>query len=284
MELQFWLVTTNHLEDRIWFKDDEDFKAAMNIVAVLSSVAGVHVISFILMSNHVHFILACKKGPAEGFITRFKKMYSQYYSNKYGPCAMLHRNDVDYRQLQIGDESLERGIAYVIMNCVAANICLNPTAYPWGSGNCFFRVGPRGSSRIKDLSGRARARLLHSRLPVPGDYILDERGFVDPVSYIPVKFVESVFRTPKRMNWFLQNSSKAKRISQTPSFNDQLISAAVRDLSISLFRKPCVDMLNETQKAELLRQIRYRFSSDPAQIARVCSLSYEDVCHLLESI
>lgn len=36
----FWLVTTDHLTDRIWFKDDEDFKAAMNIVAVLSTMKG----------------------------------------------------------------------------------------------------------------------------------------------------------------------------------------------------------------------------------------------------
>lgn len=283
MELQFWLVTTDHLEDRIWFRDDEDFKAAMNIVAVLSHIAGLDIISFILMSNHVHFILACRKMRAESFITRFKKMYSQYFSNKYGPCSMLHRNDVDIQQLQPGDESLERSIAYVVMNCVAANICLNPSDYPWGSGACYFRVSPRSSFRIGDLSERARIRLLHSKLPIPGDYLLDERGFVDPASYIPVKFVESIFRTPKRMNWFLQNSSKAQRTTAAPSFNDQLIYAAVRDLSVSLFRKPGIDLLDRHQKQELLRQVRYRFSADPAQIARVCGLQYDDVCELLES-
>ena len=86
------------------------------------------------------------------------------------------------------------------------------------------------------------------------------------------------------MNWFLQNSSKAKRVGEAPSFNDQLMSAAIRDLSVSLFRKPGVMQLDDAQKAELFRQIRYRFSADPAQIARVCGVPYDEVCTLLESV
>ena len=39
MRRQYWLVTTDHLEVRIWFKDDEDFKAAMNFVAAPRSTA-----------------------------------------------------------------------------------------------------------------------------------------------------------------------------------------------------------------------------------------------------
>lgn len=284
MKNEFWLVTTDHLTDRIWFKDDEDFKTGMNIVATLSTMVDLFIISFILMSNHVHFILGCNRHLADRFITRFKKMYSQYYSKKYGTSALLHRNGVDIRPLHIGDESFEKGLAYVLMNSVAANICLHPSAYPWGTGNCFFRNGPGHASRIGNMSGRERIKLLHSKIPVPEDYAVDERGFIDPVSYVPVKFVESVFRTPKRLNWFIQTSSKAKRITEVPSFNDQLISAAVRDLSVSLFRKPRIDNLDDSQKAELLRQIRYRFSADPAQIARVCEVPYEKVCSLLESI
>ena len=98
----FWLVTTDHLTDRIWFKDDEDFKAAMNIVAVLSTMKGVYIVSFILMSNHVHFLLGCDRYQAEVFITRFKKMYSQYYSKKYGSCELLRDNAVDFQQIVIG--------------------------------------------------------------------------------------------------------------------------------------------------------------------------------------
>jgi REP element-mobilizing transposase RayT len=279
----FWLVTTDHLTDRIWFKDDEDFKAAMNIVAVLSTMKGVYIISFILMSNHVHFVLGCDRDLAETFITRFKKMYSQYYSKKYGSCELLRDNAVDFQQIVIGDESFERGVAYVLMNSVAARICLHASKYPWGAGACFFNPTPVTGTRIGDMSARARMKILRSRVSVPEDYTINERGYVNPSCYVPVRFVESVFRTAGRMTYFLNNSSKAKRAKEAPAFKDQIIGAAIQDLLVSLFRKHSLDSMDDEQKSELFRQIKFRFSADPAQIARVCGEAYEKVCELLES-
>lgn len=286
MRMLFWLVTTDHLTDRIWFKDDDDFKVAMNMVAVLAAAMNLQIIAFILMSNHVHFVLWCEKIIAEEFINRFKKMYSQYYSRKYDSCELLRGNKVDFQLLAVGDESFERGVAYVQMNCVAARICLHPSQYPWGTGNCFFSQMSVPGIKVGSLSGRARMKALGSKIPVPDDYLLNEQGYINPASYVQVKFVESVFKTPKRMHWFLVNSSKAKRQSEAgeaPSFNDQLISSAIHDLSVSLFRKNTFEEMNDTQCAELFRQIRFRFSADPAQIARVTGKQYEKVCELLES-
>ena len=286
MRYIFWLVTTDHLTDRIWFKDDEDFKAAMNIVAVLAATMDLRIVTFILMSNHVHFVLDCEREMADVFIVRFKKLYSQYNSNKYGSCELLRDNAVDIRPIAIGDESFERGVAYVLMNCVAAKICLHPSQYPWGTGNCFFNPNPEGGIRIGNLSGRGRMRILRSRLPVPDNYILNDLGFISPSSYVPVKFVESVFKTAPRMTWYLNNSSKAKRLNasnEAPSFNDQLISAAIKDLLVSLFKSHDIRDLDDSQKSELFRQIRFRFSSEPSQIARVCGESYENVCKLLDT-
>ena len=49
--MEFWFVTTDHLTKKIWFRDDEDFKMGMNLVAVLAVALNVDVLSFILMSN-----------------------------------------------------------------------------------------------------------------------------------------------------------------------------------------------------------------------------------------
>lgn len=280
----FWLVTTDHLEDRIWFKDEEDFKVAMNIVAILSTMIGLRIVAFVLMSNHVHFILECDKALAKIFIDRFKKMYSQYYNKKYGTNALLHRNGVDYQEVAVGDESFERAVAYVQMNSVAANICLHPSGYPWGTGPTFFATAQEKGDEIGSLSGRARVRLLHSKLPVPDSYRISAEGYILPSSYVPVKFVEAVFRTPKRMTWFLQNSSKARKVKEAPAFSDQIIAAAIKDLIVSLFRKYSIRELSEEQAAELFRQIRFRFSSNPAQIGRVCGIPYKRVCELMEML
>ena len=53
----FIFLSSSHLEDRIWFRDDEDFKVGMNCVALAAVKTGAGVVVFVLMSNHVHFLL-----------------------------------------------------------------------------------------------------------------------------------------------------------------------------------------------------------------------------------
>ena len=281
-DLRFWLVTTDHLAKRLWFKDEEDFKAGMNFVALLASGKTVSVLAFILMSNHVHFILAGSRDQATAFIQEFKKKYSQYYSHKYKTKELLRGNGIDIRELFLNDESFERAFAYVQMNCVAARICLHPTGYPWGTGDSFFNATQPNGTPLGRISVRKNARLFHSTIQMPQTYFLTGSGYINPFSYVPVSFVESVFRTPGRMNYFLQNSSKSKNLKESPSFSDQLVFSAMKDLCISLFRKHSISELDENQQAGLLKQIRYRFSSDPKQLERISGIPYGTITMLLE--
>ena len=258
--------------------------AGMNIPPILTATTSVRILSFILMSNHVHFVLLCSKEEAKSFINRFKKMYSQRYWKKYGTNSLLRENDVDIRELFWGDESLERGIAYVQMNSYAANICLNPAEYPWGTGDAFFRAQERGGVPACQFGVRALFRLIHSYVRLPSTYLFNERGYVDPASYAQVEFVESLYGTPKRMNFFLQNSSKAKMVKETPSFDDQLVTSGLKSLCASLFREKDFSNLSESQQSEILKQVRYRFSSEPHQLARISGVPLNEACRLLELI
>ena len=286
--MTFFLITTDHLETRLWFLDDDDFKTGMNYVATVAFLLGVRVIAFILMSNHVHFVLECTREQAVRFITEFKRLYSRYLNQKHGTKELLRDNGVDIQELRLGDESLERAIAYVQMNCVAANICLEPAAYPWGTGMTFFQVSAKRGQCLGTLSARKKNKLLHSKMILPAGWMLGEDGYILPESYVPVKFVESLFRSPRRMQYFLQNSSKAKRVldrieKDLPAFRDQVILAAIPDLCHSLFQKRSIEELDIPQKTELARQIRYRFSADIHQIARVSGMPYQQIASLLES-
>lgn len=285
--LQVWLITTDHLTDRIWFRDEEDFKVGMNLVAILACSFPVEILSFTLMSNHVHFVLAGSYEQVERFIIEFKRRYAQHARKKYGVKEFLRGNGTDIRPLDGTEESQEWGIAYVQMNCVAANICLSPTNYPWGTGNAFFKVGRAQGRRLDSFSGRARMRLLHSEQKLPPDLIVGEEGYILPESYVNVERVEAIFRTPKRMNYFLQNSSKAKRrlaMAESPSFSDQLVLSAIHDLCNSLFRKSSLETMDWKERTELIKQLRYRFSADPRQLARVTGLSYETVSAMLDEM
>jgi len=281
---RYYFVTTDHLKDRLWFRDEEDFRIAMGYVAIVAFLTGINVLAFILMSNHVHFVLECDRERALLFINKFKRLYAAYYRKKYGICELLRRNGVDIREVRPEDESLERAIAYIQMNSVAANICLEPSGYPWGTGNVFFNNNHFSGRNLGDISGRTRIQLLKSNVKLPPDYQIAPDGYILPESYVPVKRVEALFRTPKRMNYFLKTSSKARiRLegNPAPSFRDQIILSSCEDLCRSLFRANQIADLSSEQKAELLRQLGRRFSADLNQLCRVTGLPYAEAAKIL---
>jgi REP element-mobilizing transposase RayT len=286
---EFYLLTTEHLENCLWFREEDDFKVAMNYVAIQAANSPeVAVLAFILMSNHVHFVLGGDKDDVGLFVDKYKCRYSLYYQSKYGVREFLRRNKVDIRIIPYDDDSFERAIAYVQMNCVAANICSHPSQYPWGTGNAYFVPSRHSCKKIGNLSGRALKRLLHSECEnLPEKWSVSADGYVNPRSYVDYHTVESYFRTPKRMNYFLNSSSKAKKRIETsegnlPAFRDQTILAALPDLCRSLFQKDSFDELQAAEQTEFARQICFRFSADVNQVARVCGISYANAARLLD--
>ncbi|MBQ3710902.1 MAG: hypothetical protein II891_00705 [Bacteroidales bacterium] len=281
----FYLISTSHLEDKIWFQDEQDFIAGMNLVAVAAVVCGVTVLDFILMSNHVHFVVQGTLEEVSRFIECYKQLYSRYSGKRHGTYGLLRRNKADFRTLD-DNESVCSAIAYVQMNCVAANICAHPSQYPWGCGSVFFNPCLPNCKLIGDISLRSQYRITHSRVRLPDNYTITEKGVISPASYVPISFVESLFRTPNRFQYYLSKSSKArKRLSNEamPSFRDQIILAGLSDLCYSLYKKNGMKELSEVEKGEILRQLRYRFSADVAQLSRVTGIQYPDACRLLDS-
>ena len=282
--MQFFLISTDHLESRLWFDDKPDLVAGMNYVAISSFRFEVNVLAFILMSNHAHFILECERKEAEAFINFFKERFGLYRWNHHKDSKFLRRNRVDIQELSMTGESLERAIADVQMNCVAARLCAHPSGYPWGSGNVFFNLNPQRGCPVGTLSSKALARKMHSKMEVNPDWEMLDDGYISPASYVAVEFVESLFRSPSRYQYFLDNSSKAKRVKEltAPSFSDQLIATASLNLCHSIFRVTSIDDLSPAQTVELVRQLKRRFSSGANQISRVTGIQYGEVVSILE--
>ena len=61
----YFHVYTKGLEDRLIFRDREDFIAGMNLVAVVCFSVEVRLLAFVLMSNHVHFVVRGSREEVE---------------------------------------------------------------------------------------------------------------------------------------------------------------------------------------------------------------------------
>ena len=287
---KYYLLSTEHLEDGLWFRDDRDFIIAMNHIAIeASKFAGVvTVLAFVLMSNHVHIVIYGRKEDVARFVISFKRRFSHYLATRYGKGKYLKNNDLDIKEITRDDDGMERAIAYVQMNPVAARICSHPTQYPWGSGSAYFNSKKIPGKRLGDISARTKSKILHSFCPVlPEEWKIGDDGYILPENYVDVKWVEKLFRTPTRMNFFYNSSSKARKrvepgFEDLPAFRDQTILQALPDMSRSLFQKDDLESLSRTEQKELFLQIRYRFSADITQIARVCGVTYAEAAKIWE--
>lgn len=161
-----------------------------------------------------------------------------------------------------------------------------PISLPVGTGTAFFNARKILGKAPSAYSRRSRNKLLHTNEAVPDSFRINDQGYIEPASYVVVRFVEQLYRTPARFSYFLNNSSKAKARFQgaaLPAFRDQNILAAIPDLCNTLFRKRSFQELNQDEKkGEALRQLRFRFSADIAQLSRIVELSYEETARLLD--
>ena len=279
---RYYFLSSSHLEDRIWFRDDEDFKAGMNFVAITTVRCTVD----ILMSNHVHFILLCERQEADRFYNTFKQEYARYFRSKYHTPHLLRRNAADIRLISTENEGLERVGAYLLCNPPAANICVHPSLYLWGCGRCLFSGLPSRGQDVGTFSTRQRRVLLHSKFQGGKGLIYGEDGYILPESYIRKDIVEAVFRTPNRLEYFLRTSSKVRQIWEgtspvMPTFRDQSIAGFADDIRSTLFRKKSVSDLDEDEVKRLVHETRRRSGADVGQLARVLELPPEKVAQIL---
>ena len=87
------------------FQTEEDFKAAMNRVAVCAFKTGVVIVAFVLMDNHFHFEVYAKDYEScVRFANEFKRMTGQYIASQGGgrnalvslPVQVIPVEDEDY--------------------------------------------------------------------------------------------------------------------------------------------------------------------------------------------
>ena len=137
--MKYFHVYTKGLEDKQIFRNREDFIAGMNLLAVVcSTFPQLKLLAFVLMSNHVHFVLYGTEKQAKKFIDMYKNLVSRYVRTHYGEVKYLRHLLTTVSEVTLENEGLKRLIAYVLNNPVKAGINCVATGYEWSSARCYF--------------------------------------------------------------------------------------------------------------------------------------------------
>ena len=258
----FYHISTDGTSAKIIFRNDMDYIKGMNYIPVcMSGLNGISMYCFCLMSNHVHFIVRGSYEECAAFIKKYKRRVSYQLSSAF---------DADASIKEIGNpDYLERAIAYVLRNPVAARLPVTPLGYRWSSAGLYFRQTappPPGTRRLSSLSTRELRNRLNTHITLSGYMNIGADGMIIPDGYVDIQSVERLFRTPSHFMFMLSKNEDLEMeltsdiLRKTRYADNELFSSMLSLIKID-FEKTGLDELPIEQKLQLAAKLKAFFSS-----------------------
>ena len=286
-----WHFSTDGAYAEVLFRDRTDFVDAMNRVYLLVRKYPVIILAFCLMDNHIHLILYGPLEECNRFVHELVRQISSAIARRHGLRHELRTLPIHYQTID-DDFYLKKAICYVHKNPTAANLPYQPHDYPWSSGGLFFRSW--GEWTLPDqlpetaaaLCGEARRERFRTRESLPDDVQICG-DLILPTNYVPVRLVESLFRSARAYLYFMSSTreedveARGGAISRL-SLPDAEMRQHKRELLKELFGRESSRELNTQERIRLGKELRRRYNSSPSQIARLVGLSLDELTTYLK--
>lgn len=285
----FYHVCTDGMEQITLLKDDEDFKVAWNYLALSAWRAGVQVVAFILMSNHVHELLACRNmSQADKAIKLFKKLLSTYLRRKYSVSQILHETN-DSISLIGTEQYMKNCIAYILRNAVCAKICFKPEDYKWSSYACCFSAERKRSFvPVSELGFTQKRNMLRTGMDLSDcPFEIDENGIIVLESFVRFDIVETVYRNSgKSFLYYLGCCNDVKMEYELDCqplmhISDQEMSLSIARYVVNRFHGKELPELTSAEKCSILKPIFFSHKTSIPQLSRIMGLPRKLVHRIL---
>ena len=280
--MKYYHVYTKGLVSNIIFRDEEDYIVGMNLVAIAYFKTNVKILAFVLMSNHLHFVIYGNRTAVMQFINIYKKMVSMYINYRYQEHSFLRGVETSCDEIDMTGDALKRIIAYVLDNPVKAGSQSLAVYYLWGSASCYFSSNkPIEGRPLSSYGVRELRRILHSNIVLPSNYIMTSRGYISPYSYVDYRMVERIFGKVRSFEYFLSTSASSRQMRKDVlMFSDTLIRSAFEEILRTKYGCT-LDELDSDMRRNLLNDLRKHFNTSAKQLSRVTGLPLKDVLEVM---
>lgn len=260
------------------FQNEEDFIAGVNRIGICYLRTNAKVVAYVLMDNHVHFVLYGTMPQCKKFITLYKQLTGTWIRVKYGLNDFLKQLPTNILLLDT-EEKLLNTIAYIDRNPVVAGYRFLATEYPWGSARYVFKDSSEFQDvvSLKTLTCRSQRELLSTRISLPGEWRIDNKGMLCPDSFIDFSVIESYFKTPVRYSYFIAKKLEGPvelevESSQKAFIPDIELREIVRKMVSQDYGKDSMADLDVNARLSIARRLRYSYASTFKQISRMVHL------------
>ena len=128
------------------FEDDEDRIRFLNTVIRCKEESGFRLHAFVLMSNHIHFLIEPGSEPLEVIFKRIGTSYAVWYNRKYQRAGHLFQDRFRSESVET-DQYYMTVLRYILRNPVKAGIAGSPGDYRWSS----YLAYKEGRGTLTDL-------------------------------------------------------------------------------------------------------------------------------------
>ena len=298
MERHYYHCASKGLDADILFSSRAQLVAGMNRVGLcgLSTSQSV-IIAFVLMDNHVHFILHGTCEECKRFVELYQRLTEVYLRNHASSeCG----KDWNWGCWMIPNrEMLSEKICYVLRNPLAAGMATHPSCYMWGSGPLMFAGNDLGGktdsgiygglygtfSVIGEMSVYRQRKLFNTKISIPKDWLINQEGLIWPGSYVSYKKAEAVFSNIYDYMYSLNIKNEDKinleMYGAEISLHDKDLLQIVSELAEDKFGETNVNMLTLKERMDLCRIIRRTHGANIKQLSRLLHIRVSDMQKLV---
>ncbi|MCR5326610.1 MAG: hypothetical protein K6E37_07690 [Bacteroidales bacterium] len=276
------------LECAVLCRDDEDYDALVKIIFLSARACNVIVVIYIVLSNHYHVsVLAVSEESADACGLEIKRRYSMWVNHKYGERGILLR--AQSSALPLNDRwHIRNALAYIPRNALD-NGC-NIDTYQWSGYRAMFRSdGPENFRPVSGLTRREAKAIFHTGDILDGvPWLIDGQNALVPRSACDYEYLEQAFEHDQA--FFLKtigslNLAETRYAIEEKPFNmlpDSELLKAVNDESRKWFGMD-IGAMSLMKKYRLLPYVYRTYRTSVAQLARVFSISREQISQLLST-
>lgn len=281
----FWHICTDGQSMEIICETEEDYKFAVTVIAIAAALTGVKILTFQVMSNHIHVIVEGLESMCKDFFSEIKRRLRRY-RNSNGRFASFEKFEASFIPID-NLRSMRYEIAYSNRNGYLANPYCTPFSYPWGAGYLYFNPHAfvTAAAPLGDLTRDEKLKLCRSRIPdLPAGYMVKD-GLILPQSFCAIKYGESLFRDAHQYFSIVSKnyeaySEIAKRLGDDVFLTDDEMFAALSMLSKKKYGDGRVTLLPNASKIELAKTMRSDYNASEGQIQRLLRLDRGTVSEL----
>lgn len=274
----FWHLYTDGRGMEDFLCTEEDFKTAMTALAVAAVLfKKVRIITFELMSNHIHMIL---NGEAEDCLELFERFKARLRRILKTNGRIINWDAFKADILPIETlNALRNEIIYANRNAFVANPQFTPFNYPWGGGCAFFQpyFNRLPAISLRELGFNKARELTHFR----EIRLIEDLKFFGDIVFIPsfcrTDIGEIMFRDARSyFNSLTRNaeafSQIAQRLKDSVFLTDEEMYAAATMYAENTYGNRQLSLLNPEQKIQLSKELHFKYNASNQQIRRLLKL------------